>query len=197
MIPATDGAARVVTEQLAGRVNCHRAQSDAVSRFWQYMQKKEGRFGGGGAFAKSALSAATWLQRHSSPPSLSTRCLIPVVRLNIRGRSHCTWLRCPIHPALTESRTAAPHVCGDAVRDAVRSSTAKTSGTVLKKNDKERLRTFIFNWTSLNKYKKKIDCDNPPLYCSKTFFPLHYQHLTRKNSPCLTRGRTCWRCSPS
>lgn len=38
------------------------------------------------------------------------RCLIPVVRVNIRGRSHCTWLRCPIRPALMESRTAAAHV---------------------------------------------------------------------------------------
>lgn len=27
------------------------------------------------------------------------RSLVPVVRLNIRGRSHRTWLRCPIHPS--------------------------------------------------------------------------------------------------
>lgn len=33
------------------------------------------------------------------------RCLIPVVRLNIRGRSHCTWLRCPIHPRHRGRRT--------------------------------------------------------------------------------------------
>ncbi|KAF3686438.1 hypothetical protein EXN66_Car002110 [Channa argus] len=40
-------------------------------------------------------------------------CLIPVVRLNIRGRSHCTWLRCPIRPRHMESRTPASHMHRD------------------------------------------------------------------------------------
>lgn len=124
-----------MTDQLAGHVNFHRAQSDAVSRFWQYMQKK------GGLLLQRAPCPQPLGSSGTAPPPLSTRCLIPVVRLNIRGRSHCTWLRCPIHPALTESRTAAPHVCGDAVRETVRFSTAKTSGTVLKKKKKKRQRT--------------------------------------------------------
>lgn len=58
--------------------------------------------------AKSGRSAATWL--HAAAQSVSSAAWSQVVRVNIRGRSHCTWLRCPIHPALMESRTAAAHV---------------------------------------------------------------------------------------
>lgn len=54
-------------------------------------------------------------RRRLAPVKELMRCLIPVVRLNIRGRSHCTWLRCPIHPAHMESRTPGSHMCNDVV----------------------------------------------------------------------------------
>lgn len=38
------------------------------------------------------------VRRRLAPVEELMRYLIPVVRLNIRGRSHCTWLRCPMHP---------------------------------------------------------------------------------------------------
>ncbi|KAI9528464.1 hypothetical protein NQZ68_020290 [Dissostichus eleginoides] len=55
------------------------------------------------------------VRRRLAPVKELMRCLIPVVRLNIRGRSHCTWLRCPIHPAHMESQTPGSHMCYDVV----------------------------------------------------------------------------------
>lgn len=68
MIPATDGAARVVPEQLAGRVNFHRA----VSRFWQYMQKRGGAWGG--CFCKERL-----VRSHLAPAALFFPPLYPLL----------------------------------------------------------------------------------------------------------------------
>lgn len=50
--------------------------------------------------------AKTWVRRRLASMKELMRYLIPVVRLNIRGRSHCTWLCCPIHPRHTEPDTS-------------------------------------------------------------------------------------------